>query len=477
MSSLGQMFERLATNGEELPVVSTSLLAAADEFSHYLGIVDDALPTSSSQSLLHCFTREKKDPTVERVFQILEEDRTARQGWILGLNEKAGFFKQLKWRASRLDQFCVSVPNLQVYSEPARGDESSIGVPSTRFAEPKYVLAMILIDLELGRLINTLRSIRFRGASGHRFNSTWGNGIVRYIQQGRAESSLFENTLFFLFGDHGMVDGKHMMAPGDAGSGNPRRHLVSINTDLIQVLNTRLGLVTSEAGGQASGALSREVKFGIDNKRLPVQIAVPHRDESWQGAWGVLELTREAQAWSNTFFDELQEALKAELSQKYWWLFFLKQFLFDPRFDRATEKYRPTVVDQVARLYLRAVPRYQAAEGRARQAFFDRHVRLVYGGGARNNAELFLPSMIEAEADQGAPQASWISRPSYQQIMEYRGGENRGERQTTLIEALKDIPAVGLIFVRKKNLRVFDLQLTFHSFSFFLCISLKTGYF
>ncbi|MDA2931063.1 hypothetical protein MYX84_14140, partial [Acidobacteria bacterium AH-259-O06] len=153
-------------------------------------------------------------------------------------------------------------------------------------------------------------------------------------------------------------------------------------------------------------------------------------------------------AWSNAFFDELKEALRAELSQKYWWLFFMKRFVFDPRFDRATEKYRPMVVDQLARLYLRAIPRYRAAEGRAVQQFFDQHVRLVYGGGARNNAELFLPSLQSVE---GKLTSTWTRRPSFRQIMQYQGGENKGKNQPTLIEALKGIPGVSLIFVRKNN--------------------------
>jgi hypothetical protein len=64
-------------------------------------------------------------------------------------------------------------------------------------------------------------------------------------------------------------------------------------------------------------------------------------------------------------------------------------------------------------------------------------VRLVYGGGALNNAELFLPVC------EGSSSCTWGRRPSYPEILAYRGGE--------LLDALREHEAVGLIFVRKNN--------------------------
>lgn len=444
MTSIRKMFERIAKKGKPLPVLSTSLLAAADEFAHYLGIVDDSPAGSPGQSRLHCFRRESEDPTLEIVFQMLEQHRSDKRGWILYLNKKAEFFKRLRWRGNRLEEFCVRVPALRVYSTSKGGRDSPIGIPSVKFAEPKYVLALILIDLEIGRLIDTLRSVRFH-KDGYRFDSNWGNGIIQYIARGRGESSLFENTLFLLFGDHGLVNTKHMMS----STPNPRRHPISLGLDFIEVLNRRLGLGTAEAGIGVSGPVSPEMKLGIDNHHLPVQVAFPYRENSWQDD-GVKKLTTEALIWSNAFFDELQETARVELRKKYWWLFFLRRFVFDAKFSRETEKYRSVVVDQLARLYLKAIPRYVTAERRAVCEFFDRNVRLVYGGGARNNADLFLPSTAALGRENGSSE-SWRKRPSFDQILEYRGGGNRGKGKPTLIEALKNIPGVGLIFVRKNN--------------------------
>ena len=52
----------------------------------------------------------------------------------------------------------------------------------------------------------------------------------------------------------------------------------------------------------------------------------------------------------------------------------------------------------------------RTAELAANREYFDRHVRLVYGGGARNNAELFLPVCSSAG------NWSWGRRPAYDEI-------------------------------------------------------------
>ena len=88
-------------------------------------------------------------------------------------------------------------------------------------------------------------------------------------------------------------------------------------------------------------------------------------------------------------------------------------------------------------LYLRGRPDYLEAEQEANRALFDRHVRLVYGGGARNNAELFIP-VCESPAA-----CSWERRPSYEEIVGYREG--------AFLQALVESPGVGLIFIKKNN--------------------------
>ncbi|MEE8348117.1 MAG: hypothetical protein V3R94_00990 [Acidobacteriota bacterium] len=443
MTSFIEVLERVFQQEEKLPVLSTSLLAAADEFGHLVGVVTEDRVGSASGNHLECFERREDDPTVEQMFQLLDGARSESQ-WLSALNAKAGLFLEVRWVRGRVQRFCISVPRLEVYSESSRSREHSLGTASWRYAQPKYVLAMMLIDLELGRLIDSLRSVRFLDEGEHRFNQEWGNGLVQYIEEGRAENSLFEHTLFLLFGDHGMVDTRHMMTPdGEELSG---RHPVSINQDLIQVLNGRLGLVTAQDGTEVDRP-APGILYGIDNTQLPAALAYPHLEESWQRPAGVRTHVRDALAWSHDFFDDLQLTLKAEISQKYWWLFFLKRFLFEPRFDRETEKYRNQVVREMSRLYLKGIPDYLRAEGRYLQEFYDRQVRLVYGGGARNNAELFLPSLSEGR--QG--RLTWLRRPSFQQITSPRAGQRVGKESPPLLEVLEGIPAVGLMFVRKNN--------------------------
>ena len=443
MSSFIEVFDRMAQQEGKLPTLSTSLLAAADEFAHFLGVVTGDAVTPERESAPACFERREDDPTVEQVFQLL--DRTSREPeWILELNEKAKFFEQLRFARGRAQRFCIIIPTLEVYDESTGAQEHSLGKPSRRLAQPKYVLAMILIDLEIGRLIDSLRRVRFLENGGYRFNRDWGNGIVRYIEEGRAENSLFEHTLFLLFGDHGIVDTQHMMAPDRGESFG--RHPVSVNMDFIQVLNSRLGWVTPEVETPVAPP-APGVQYGIDNSQLPLAVAYPHLDNSWQRPAGVATHSRDALAWSHGFFEELQQAVKVEISQQYWWLFFLKRFLFDPRFDRETEKYREQVVRELSRLYLKGSTEYLKAEGRYLQEFYYGHVRLVYGRGARNNAELFLPSLTEGS--QG--RLTWSRRPSLQQIMTSRGAPGGEREPPTLLEVLEGIPAVGLIFVRRNN--------------------------
>eukprot|EP01090_Pellita_catalonica_P010361 TRINITY_DN21806_c0_g1_i1.p1 TRINITY_DN21806_c0_g1~~TRINITY_DN21806_c0_g1_i1.p1 ORF type:complete len:392 (+),score=63.24 TRINITY_DN21806_c0_g1_i1:70-1176(+) len=83
---------------------------------------------------------------------------------------------------------------------------------------------------------------------------------------------------------------------------------------------------------------------------------------------------------------------------------------------------------------LSAHPVYARAVENHRLEFFEKHVRLVYGGAARNNAELFLPAEI------GGGKATWLKRPTYKQILEHG-----------ILDVLRKNPGVGLIFVRQNN--------------------------
>lgn len=71
------------------------------------------------------------------------------------------------------------------------------------------------------------------------------------------------------------------------------------------------------------------------------------------------------------------------------------------------------------------------------------------GGGARNNLELFIPSEINPEKN--STNFSWSKRPSYEEILNYKAGNESGP---TLVEVLKNTLGVGLIFIRKENKKI-----------------------
>jgi hypothetical protein len=212
-----------------------------------------------------------------------------------------------------------------------------------------------------------------------------------------------------VFGDHGMVD-----TPNGFPEDEP----------FIEYLNRRLSLS------------SREGELGIDDSHLPHRLKYPELHTEWQPE-EIRRITAESERWAGEFLDEIRELVRDNLHESYWWLFFLRALLIDPKLDQALAPVSEEARAVLRQLFLRGVPAYRSAEIEANREFFDRRVRLVYGGGALNNAELFLPVC------EGAGRCSWDRRPSYGEILAYRGGE--------LLEALQEHEAVGLIFIRKRN--------------------------
>jgi hypothetical protein len=364
-----EIHDRIAERGEPSPALSTLVLAAADELSHAEGV------SASSSEAEHCFRREEEED--DTVFRLLDRGGPVRK------LESVYFTRVSRALVGGMaEEVCIELPLLD--------SEGPEGQAPPRRAHPDYVLSMLVLDVELGRLIEAFRRI-----------------------------GLFDRTLFLVFGDHGMVDTPHGMV-GKEG--------------FLESLNRRLGLSTP-----AGAADSDEI--GIDYQHLPERLLHPELDSAWQSE-EVRRLTREAGLWSEGFLDELQNLLREDLHETYWWLFFLRSLLIDPRLE---ERMGAVTVDATAlfrSLYLRGIPAYNEAEVQANRRFFDRNVRLVYGGGALNNAELFLPACDSPGA------CSWERRPSYEQIVSYRGGEASG---TTLLEALQENEGVGLIFIRKNN--------------------------
>jgi hypothetical protein len=355
MSAFLAIHQRIAERSEPPPALSTLLLAAADEFAHAEGV------STREAASEHCFDREEEAD--ETPFRLLEEDPRLEAPYFLRVERsKLG---------SRVERICVELPFLE---------------KEGRRAHPRYVLSMLVIDIELARLLSTFRSIRAE------------NG-----------ETLFDRTLFLLFGDHGMVD-----TPNGFPASEP----------FIEYLNRRLGLS------------SREGPLGIDDSHLPHRLEYPELHREWQSA-EIRRITASADAWVHQSLEELRGLLRENLHESYWWLFFLRTLLIDPRLDRTFEPFSEKAAAILRALYLKGDPAYRTAELQANQGFFEENVRLVYGGGALNNAELFLPA---CEKD-GA--CTWSRRPSYQEVLDYRGG--------ALLAALREHPAVGLIFIRRNE--------------------------
>jgi hypothetical protein len=437
--SIRALYEKIGRDAAEtIPALSTSLLAAADENAHLNGVVNPHTPVAGRAPDDHCLRRkpgraDRAADRFERIFAMVEGDGAARtvfSGRTLvdgAVREAAG-----AGHFSRVspDEICFRLPRLTVAAAPAPGPDPTTGPHEEAFADPSYVLGMLAIDIELGRLINTLRGVRFDCPGGaHCFEPAAGNGIEAYLRGGRAENSLFEKTLFVFTGDHGMVDTRYMMARETPELRELGRHAGSMPVDFIEALDRDLGLTAP----RKDEAIAPGAEIGIDDAHLPRRLVYPHKDSSWQSP-AVQATVKEATAWSAAFFKDVERSLKNSLHRRYWWLLFLRQPIVDSQVNARVEPYERAVLDTLTQLYLAGEPGYLDALRAADRAFYARHVRLIYGGGARNNAELFLPSRT-------ADGPSWASRPSREQIL----GDDR------LLRSLRGNPGVGLIFLRQGN--------------------------
>ena len=367
MDSFLDIHRRITENGEKPPAMSTLLLAAADEFSHLEGV------TVAERDPEHCFDRDSDidNGIDDTVFALLDKDDTLDDRYFVRVRRAA--------ITRRVTEICIELPEIE-----------------GRRAEPHYVLSMLVIDIELGRLIDDFENIHF--ADGE---------------------TLFSRTLFIVFGDHGMVDTSNRMTE-------------EVSESFIGYLNRRLGLET----GEDQTLLSARAELGIDYVSLPPRLTRPDTYEDWQSE-DVRALTTEADRWAREFLGEIEALIRSDLHESYWWLFFLRSLLIDPKLDEALEPVVGEALAMLRSLYLRGRPDYLEAEQEANRALFDRHVRLVYGGGARNNAELFIP-VCESPAA-----CSWERRPSYEEIVGYREG--------AFLQALDESLGVGLIFIKKNN--------------------------
>ena len=330
--------ERIARSADEkTPAFSNLLLAAADELSHLHGVTTSSPDGIGGADEEHCFIRGETIAD-EAIFRILDED----QGHLEQLESR--YFTQVGHDPSSGEhqRLCVALPKIEGNARP----------------HPDYVLAMILIDMELGFLIDRFRSIRF-DSEGRRHFEPGEDDLIRFMRSPTIEDTLFERTLFVLFGDHGMVD----TAPHDGssragrqpgtGSALPERELPR--------LSERATSVT--VGGRGCGA-GPKYRAGIDYVSMPDRLSRPYRHRSWQSE-EIRRVTTEASQWAKEFFAGAQGGFAGQPARSILWLFFLRSLLVDPRLDTALEPVVNPALDVLTKLYLRGESRYMEAEAAA----------------------------------------------------------------------------------------------------------------
>lgn len=431
--TMGAFLEMIRNIGKNpsatIPKFSSTLLAAADEWGHLRGVVD----LDEGSHGMTCYKR--NDPRTEVLFQILNDANmtpiSLPETHFVQIKRTWGYF-------GAINEFCVDRFQIDVANEPMSSNaESTVGQLKPKWVSPWYVLGMIQTDIELGRMIDEMRRIQFLCLEGgdHCYNSQNQTGITNYVNQGRAEGSLFENTLFLFTGDHGMVDSKHMMTENTAFNRENGRSNDSMSQSLSQLLNTGLGLKTPSDQNTTG-------PFGITDSKLPNSLSYPFDDQSWQSP-AIKAKVQEARDWAQATFAEVQSAIKVAQYQKYWWLLFLKQSIIDPKVISSTDSVKPYVLRLLTSLYLQGDPCssnpqcYNNEEAQFVKKYYDQNIRFVYGGAALNNGEFFIPTA-----------KGWGERPAGDYLFEARPG---GPNRKTLLQALQDTPSIGLIFIRGNN--------------------------
>lgn len=440
MNGVQERWQEITANGEPLPRLSTSLLAPADEFSHAEGIVmsvidgEPALPDGvriqdwqlpyRGKTMKACFDRSapdkrRSDPH-ERLFALLDAARASKRGALYEHQSK--YFREVKAAGGEVTSVCIDVPALKVYDQPSGGADSSQGPGRWAFATPDYALGMIAVDIQVGELRETMRGIHCENGK-----LTQGEEPAGLSGYSPAEDSLFDHTTFLFFGDHGMVDTKNKMTKPDP-SHPDRFRRDGLRESYIESLNRDLGLETPVAG-EEDGKGDRH--YGIDPEHLPDRLAIPYKHVGGFFVGRKLDpIRKDAQA-------------MADMASK--WAGLGAGMLGQSR--EGAESKAQALVDRFMEMRLRQEPAYvEMLRGKDR-SYLNHNVALVYGGGARNNAELFIPGESHRVGRNGT-RPDWDKRPTLDQILSYRPG---GSRAPTLISVLQDNPGTGLIFIRKHN--------------------------
>jgi hypothetical protein len=455
MQSLRQLIEREVRNIEaagggieELPVLTTSLIAPADEFGHLHGVYKPKSFFDFLRFSTNCFIN--REPY--KIFFDFIENNSGATVFTSGLSRDRDFLGQpriahFNFYYPAEDRLCIQLPKLTQYRKRERDHHITA---RKRYAQRDYALALIAVDIELGNLINTLRSVDL-STGKPRYVDNPNKGIGAYVRNGKSENTLFEQTLFIIFSDHGMTHSPNKITTASETSNY---------LDFIRMLNKSMGLQTAENGKtlkQLYHGDAQSVLFGVDDKSLPPELYLPHRfidQPFWslnvQDKTALQKKIAKAEEFTQNFIKvilsingHLVAKLKKEVLKKFWWLLIFRDDIVEPRFDAAIEEGKMQAMELITQLYLKGDPQYVKYEQIALRNFYDQHIRLVYGGGARNNAELFLPRQKKQE---GEVRYRWERRPTYEEILKYRPGSG-----DTLIQTLKANPGVDLIFIRHNN--------------------------
>ena len=435
----------------QIPRLSTSLLASADEMAHWKGVVRN--PKEQENDSEFCFERNKDldarptDP-LDKVFEWVDADWDLFQDLSESGHPYFTRISRSKERSLRhpvgLDktrQLCIALPLIEVHSTYFPDGPTTIKPGKKLFAHPYYVLGMMMVDFQVGRLIDAMRSVRFDAQGGVSYSEDTPRGLSAYIRNGKAENSLFEKTMFFFFADHGMMDSKYKML--NAAS-KDTDYIDKLPGDFIKLLNDELGLQNARKDTPTDA----KAIIGIDDGQIPAELARPYAtlfDDKSAAAPRI----QAARDWAEPIGTKLAAAFAESVKKRivisgmleYLGIHFVSSRI-DQKVNEQLTQYHQQIIDVLTPLKLLSDREYMSAEFQKKKEFYDTHVRLVYGGGAKNNAELFLPSMSAG----GKP--DWSRRPGTSQILSYRPA---GAGMPTLLETLKKNPGVGLIFIRSGN--------------------------
>lgn len=458
MTSFTNMLLRMARNPQEkLPTLSTSLLAPFDEYAHWKGIVATKNDPHHKWKTadVACFNRkpigDKSRDYHEAFFELWDKESDIQT--IVGAYRESYFESIEEDSNGRVIQLCIRVPDIEAYAESTSTNSASInlcskvsnahplGPKSTCKVTPEVALGLIMVDMQVGRLIHSMRQIRLNSDGTKSVDLTTSPSLAEYLAKNRPEGSMFENTLFAFMGDHGFGDTKHTTSMKDEkGHPDPYSHPDSNGVSFIQSLASPLNLKVIE--GDLPGNDSTEI--AMDDTLQPTQIKYLYKDPKWINKSPVIAAkVAEAKDWGWKLSGELTRLLGQPAIKKIPALEDLGALLaangIVPGARVTTNSKALAGAELLTHLYLLGDPEYVQEELKEKLLYYDKHVRLIYGGAARSNAEIFIPG-------KKAGKYSWAVRPSDEERETFKGSLTS---QTTLLATLQKNPATGLIFLRR----------------------------